>query len=278
MSTPYGPGGAPDPQAPQQWPGYQPNPTPDQPAAQPPYDPYAPQQPSYGQYGQPASAPQPQAYDYGQQAPQQPAYDYGQQQVPQQPGYDYGQQQAQPTYGAPDYSAQGYGQQAAYGQQQASGYGQPPSYSANPQQSYQQPGYAAPAQPYQQPYGAPGYAAPPAAAPAKKGGKGALIGIIGAVVVLIIAAVVLFWVPGVLTNGTKTFDSSQVQQGVTKILTEAPPAGYGLTGIADVSCPSDQKVTAGTTFTCNLTQDGAAKSVTISVVDDSGTYTVGVPH
>ena len=95
---------------------------------------------------------------------------------------------------------------------------------------------------------------------------------------LIIAAVVLFWVPGVLTNGTKTFDSSQVEQGVTKILTEAPPAGYGLTGIADVNCPSDQKVTAGTTFTCNLTQDGAAKSVTITVVDDSGTYTVGVPH
>jgi hypothetical protein len=278
MSTPYGPGGAPDPQAPQQWPGYQPNPTPDQPAAQPPYDPYAPQQPGYGQYGQqpPASAPQP-TYDYGHQ--QQPAYDYGHQ---QQPAYDYGQQQAAPVYGAPDYSGQaGYGQQPGYGQPQTSGYGQPPSYAAPAAPAYQQqPSYGAPAQQgyAQQGYGAQPYGVAPGVAPAKKGGKGPLIGIIAALVVLIIAAVVLFWVPGVLTNKTKSFDASQVQQGVTKILTTAPPNGYGLSGIAGVSCPSGQKVTAGSTFTCSLTQDGAAKTVTITVVDSSGTYTVGVPH
>ena len=271
MSTPYGPGGAPDPQAPQQWPGYQPNPTPDQPAAQPPYDPYAPQQPSYGQYGQPASASvSRQAYDYGQQAPQQPAYDYGQQQVPQQPGL-----RLRPAAGAADLRRSRLSAQAGTASSPATASSRPPvtasrRATAHPQQRLPAAGLRGTAHsPISSPTAPRRYAAPPAAAPPKKGGgradrdhrrgrradhrRGrAVLGARRA------------------DERDKTFDSTQVAAGRHQDPHRAPPAGYGLTGIADVTCPSDQKVTAGTTFTCTLTQDGAAKTVTITVVDDSG--------
>jgi len=99
------------------------------------------------------------------------------------------------------------------------------------------------------------------------------------VVVLAAAAVVLFWKPGYLSS--TVFDQAAVQDGVTTILTNAPtddPAGYGLDGVSDVVCPSGVKVTAGATFTCTLTQDGSDKSVTVTIVDDSGTYKVGLPR
>jgi hypothetical protein len=178
-----------------------------------------------------------------------------------------------------------------YGQPATGGYGQPPSYGQQPgyaqqsaygqQATYGQPAATGYAQPGQAAYGQPGYAPTAEQPAAKKSNKGALIGIIVAVVVIIAAAIVLFWKPGVITSGSKTFDNTKVAEGVQTILTNKPtdsPAGYGLTGISDVNCPSGEKVTKGSTFTCNLKQDGASKTVTISVVDDSGTYTVGTPH
>ena len=281
MSTPYGQG-APDQGGPQQWPGYtQNNPVPDQPPAAP-YDPYAQAQPpAYPQYGQqpPASAPQPTygAPDYGQQPPTYGAPDYGQPQ-------SYGQPAA-PTYGAPDYGqASGYGQQAAPGYGQPSGYGQPQSFGQPTTSGYQQqPTFT----PQQQPgfgqagqFGVPGVPAPAPTPLAQKKGKGALIGIIAAVVVIVVVAILLFVAPGFLTKG-KTFDAAQMATDVKATLTNpltATPPGYGLTGIDDVVCPSGQAVKTGTVFTCTLTQDGAPKTVTITVKNNDGLYEVGQPH
>jgi hypothetical protein len=74
-----------------------------------------------------------------------------------------------------------------------------------------------------------------------------------------------------------------VEKGVQTILTNSPtddPKGYGLSGIDSVKCPdaATAKVEKGATFTCTLTENGAAKTVTITVEDGDGTYRVGAPH
>lgn len=76
--------------------------------SQTPQQPALGQQPSQPAYGQPQQMPQPQ-----QQAPQQPAYEQAPQQYGQQPHQGYGQQAA-------------YGDQPQYGQQPQQGYGQQP--------------------------------------------------------------------------------------------------------------------------------------------------------
>jgi len=77
--------------------------------------------------------------------------------------------------------------------------------------------------------------------------------------------------------GRKVFDHSKVETGVTKILTRYPPDGYGLTAISGVSCPANQPVITGTTFTCTLTVDGSPRAVTLTVKDDDGKYEVAPP-
>lgn len=257
----------------------------------PPVSPYAtptaaPSQPQYGPaagYGQPSGYPAPQGYA-------QPATHTG----PAASGYaaaGYGEQPAQgfahPGYGQPP--VQGYGQQA-YGQptpsygQQPHGYEQPAAGYDQPTTAYPQPGF-----PGQQPgYGQPGATGqqpvvsatgPAPTRSSSKSSTGVIIGVIAAVAVLAAAAVVLFWKPGVL-NST-VFSQTAVQQGVTTILMNAPtdePSGYGYSNVSGVVCPSGVKVKAGATFTCTLSQDGAEKSVTVTIVDDSGTYKVGIPH
>ena len=94
-------------------------------------------------------------------------------------------------------------------------------------------------------------------------------------VVLALVAVALFVWPGFLNK--KVFDERQVTQGVTNVLTGTPPNGYGLRGVTDVSCPSGQPVTAGTSFQCTLKQNGSAKSVTVLVKDGDGLYEVNPP-
>ena len=195
---------------------------------------------------------------------QQPGYDqqaygqqpYGQQPYGQQPGYD------QQAYGhQPQYGQQPYGQQPQYGQQP---YGQQPQYG---QQPYGQ-------QPYgQQPYGQPGYPQGNQqwnAAPAQKQSKVPFI--VGGVVIA--AIVVAGGIYAATSLGGDTLDNSAVQSGVAKIVTES----YGAIDVSAVSCPSGQKVEANTTFSCDLTVDGEARSVTVTVKDDQGTYEVGRPQ
>jgi len=276
MSTPYGQGGQQGDPAPQ-WPPYGQPGTPassgQDSSAQPAsgqqsgypsqgYDQTASyeQQPPYGQpsYGQPS---------YGQPSGAQPTY--GQ---PAQSGY--GQPAA---YGAGGYDQPSYGQQAGYGAQEPS-YGQSAGYA---QPGYGQPAYGQPA--YGQPaYGQPaygqqgGFGQPASPVSPKKSNKGLMIGVSALVAVLAIAALVLFVYPGPLKKGD-TFDNTKVAQGVTKILTDAPPAGYGKTGVTAVTCPADRPVTANSAFTCSATIDGSPKTVIITVKDDKGRYEVGVP-
>lgn len=75
-----------------------------------------------------------------------------------------------------------------------------------------------------------------------------------------------------------TFDSAKVAAGVKRLLIGAPPAGYGITGVTDTSCPNDRPVEAGTTFLCHATIDNASKSIKITVVTDAGKYQVGMPQ
>ncbi len=287
VSTPYGPGGQQG--DPAQWPpqygqpGYQPPANPEPGAPQPPA--YG-QQPGYGQqppYGQPATYGQPAAdpgQGYGQPGYGQPAY--GQPTYGQPTGQPSG---AQPAYGQPSTygSAPGYGgapsyEQPVYGQPAGPTYGAPDPAYGQPGGYGQQPGYAQPAGYGQQGgFGQPAYGQQPTATPpAKKSGKGLMIGIGAVVLVLAIAAVVLFLYPGVLNK--KVFDHTKVEAGVTNILTAAPPAGYGTTGVSAVSCPSDQAVKINATFNCTATINGAPKTVTITVKDDTGKYEVGVPN
>ncbi len=74
--------------------------------------------------------------------------------------------------------------------------------------------------------------------------------------------------------GRRIFDERKVEQGVMTVLTGAPPAGYGLSGVADLTCPPNQPVTAGTSFTCELTIGGTPRGVIIDVKDDNGLYEV----
>lgn len=190
------------------------------------------------QWGQAPQAPGPQsggfpAQGYPQQPPQQQPH-YGQQ-YPQQP--QYGQQP-------------GYPQQPQYGQQYPQQPGQQPYYGQQPGQ-YGQPG---------------GFGAP-----AKKG-KGKLLWIIIAVVVVVAAAVGVtgFVAPGFFV--TKVLDQTAVQNGVKQML-----ATYGDTATA-VSCPADQEVKADNTFTCTATIDGRQRQVTVTVQNDNGDYQVGHPQ
>jgi uncharacterized protein DUF4333 len=173
---------------------------------------------------------------------------YGQQQPP------YGQQQ--PPYG-------GYGQQQPSQQQPYGGYGQQPT--------QQYPGYG------QQP----GYPAPPAT-PKKK--SSAWIWITTAIVVIAVAA---FLVLGLVTPGflnKKVLDQSALEgdNGVKKILTTTGQGGYSVPAdqIEKVTCPANQEVKAGNTFSCDVTfkTDPKNRVVDIKILDDKGTYEVGQPH
>ncbi len=230
------------------------------------------QQPGYGQqqpgYGQPGYGQQP---GYGTTGAQPSGYGSS-------GGYDGGGYGAAPTgYGAaaPSYgqpAQSGYGQPAAPGYGQA-GYGQQSGYGQPTQSGYGQSGYG------QQGFGQPvGQYGQPGAPEAKKSNRGLIIGAAAVIVVLAIAAVLLFAWPGWLKN--KVLDNTAVAKGVTQILTSAPPSGYGLaaTDVSNVVCPANEAVKAGTTFNCTLTYKGNPSTVSITVKDTSGQYEVGVPQ
>lgn len=187
---------------------------------------------------------------------------YGQGGYPSGPdhqgGYGSGAQGQPGTYAQPN----GYGQSAGYAQsggygggyEQSSGYGQQPSWGA--------------------PGGAP-------SAPPKKS-NGLLIGIVALVVVLALAAVALFVWPrplkGVGPFKNDVFDAQQMNRDVAQVLSNAAPAGYGLSGVSNVNCPSGQEVVVDRTFTCSLQLDGRQTELTIKVLSGSGEYQVNPPN
>jgi hypothetical protein len=204
--------------------------------------------PGYETYGQPAA---PSPYDPSRYGPQ-----YGPQYGPP-PGYpppSYGQ----PSYGQPSYGQRSYGQ-PSYGQPS---YGQPP---------YAQPDYG-PAGYGEQGYGPAAYERPEddiglqyesaQEQPATKRSHGWLRGVIAALVLIAIAAIIV-----VLTKPsflyTKRLSNTAVEQTI-----EQQSKGRG--DLTNVSCPSGQKAEVGVTFTCTA---AGGRKVTVNVTSDNGDYT-----
>ncbi len=209
--------------------------------------------PPTGQPGQPGFTPSP----WSQSPPTQ-----GQPNIPPPPPPQQGAWSQQPphtpAWGMPAQPPQGQPPQPSWGQPpqpQQQSWGPPPS--AN--QPWQQAG---------QP-GQPEYGQFPQSTGSGKSKLPLILGLGAVVLLLVIAGVLaaLFLRPSVLDQGA-------VQDGVTDILTNS----YGIQGVSDVSCPSDQKVESGASFTCNVSVDGEPRTVTIRIIDDEGTYEVSKPQ
>jgi hypothetical protein len=189
---------------------------------------------------------QPAQQQWGQSQPAWP-----QQQVPQQP-QQWGQQsqpswpQQQPPQAAWDPTQQQWGQppQQQWGQPQGQ-WGQP----QGPQSWEQQPLDLQPTK--------------------KKSRKGWIFGGVGLLVVVVVAVVL-----ALVFLGSDKLDNKAVQDGVTKVLKDS----YGIDDVQAVSCPSGQKVSVGSSFTCSLKVSGEQKSVTVKITKKDGTYEVGRPN
>jgi hypothetical protein len=249
MSGPYGPNDAPGPgegrnDPTQQWGGQQ-VPGPAGPTQQ------------WGQ--QPPLAQPTQHWD---QTPGQPQQPWGQQ--PSQPSQQpWGQQPSQPQWGQqpPNQPSQPqWGQTPSQPQ-----WGQQPG---QPQQDWGQPGQQPQGQWGQQPQWGAAQQTPPSSGGKSK--KGLFIGL-GVLAVAVIAAVVALIV---VVTSKDELDNSAVQDGVKKVLSDS----YGIQDVADVSCPSGQKVQVDATFTCSLKVSGEQKKVTVKITKDDGTYEVGRPN
>jgi hypothetical protein len=192
----------------------------------------------YGAPGQGQPLPQnpPPAPQYGQQPYGQPAPPYG------QPGY------GQPGYGQPGYGQPGYGQQNPYGQQAP--YGQPaPPYDPSVAQPYGQ----LPPQPAG-PYADPAWGfAPPPPPKSRKGLKIAL-GVGGALVLIIGAAVGYAVFDVAKSTGEYKLVAPATFQGLTrdddsqtaKSMAQTEDAGLAKAGVTPVITTYDASVGAAT--------------------------------
>lgn len=84
--------------------------------------------------------------------------------------------------------------------------------------------------------------------------------------------------PATATEGgppqsNRYLDGSAAEKGVTKVVSES----YGAKNVANTTCPDNEPVQAGHTFVCTLSIDGSRSTVTVTFVDDSGTYEVSRP-
>lgn len=251
MSGPQGP----DPTQP--WSG-QPEPGQDQPSgetASAGQNPWQPPAPGSEQHPTGAEGQQWQPPAYGQQ-PYPPYQQTGQQAYPPHQPTEY-----PPTaYGQP-------GQPGPYGQQPGQ-FGAPPPYGQQPGQFGAPPGQ----------YGQfPQYAPP--GAEGNGGRSKALIGALAGVAGLIVIAVLVlgFWKPGWFI--TTKLDVTAAQTGVQKILTDETN-GYGAKNVRDVVCNQGDspEVKKNESFTCEVSIDGTKRSVTVTFLDDDGTYEVGRPQ
>jgi hypothetical protein len=101
----------------------------------------------------------------------------------------------------------------------------------------------------------------------------------GIVAVVVEAAVLLGGVLKLGGTGGRVFDVRKVQVGVLQTLSD-PASGYGANTVTDVSCNNGRNPSAdkGTTFTCDVTVNGAQRHVTVVVSDDKGTYEIDRPR
>jgi hypothetical protein len=99
------------------------------------------------------------------------------------------------------------------------------------------------------------------------------------VVVLVEAPVLLSGISRLGFSGGKVLDISKVQTGVLQTLSD-PASGYGANTVGEISCNNGRNPNAdkGTTFTCDVTVNGAKRHVTVMVSDDNGTYEIDRPR
>ncbi|WP_051791710.1 DUF4333 domain-containing protein [Amycolatopsis jejuensis] len=71
-----------------------------------------------------------------------------------------------------------------------------------------------------------------------------------------------------------TLEQKSLQDGVSRVLGE----NYGEPDVKNVSCPTGQPITNGTTFDCTVQVGGQPKKVTVRVLNDKPEYSVGAPH
>lgn len=114
---------------------------------------------------------------------------------------------------------------------------------------------------------------PGPAGPRRRSGKLPLL--IGALVLLVVAAAVAFVgfvSPGLLVR--PELDAASVQQGVQQTL----HTSYHLGAVQSVRCPAGQVADPGSSFECQVDLGGERKSVPVTVRDSSGVYEVGYPR
>src|SRR5262249_60493020 len=101
-------------------------------------------------------------------------------------------------------------------------------------------------------------------------------GVVGVVVLTVVAVVLVLgvWKPGFFV--TTKLDVNKAQQGVQQILTDQTN-GYGVKKADNVKCNNGQNPTVrkGDSFTCDVSVDGQHKQVTVTFQDNNGTYEVG---
>lgn len=75
-------------------------------------------------------------------------------------------------------------------------------------------------------------------------------------------------------SATAMLNTAAVESGVSKILKE----NYGAKDISSINCPAQIPTAAGTTVDCSVIIAGNHHTVTLSIIDDAGTYEVSRPH
>lgn len=186
---------------------------------------------------------------------------------PNQPQQQWGQTPGQPQWGQSGAQPQQqWGQTPGQPQPQwgQSGQQSQPQWGQSGQQPQPQWGQAPGQQPQPQ-WGQPGQQPPRSG-----GGKTGLIIGLAVVGVLVLGGIVTLVL---LLTATDKLDQNAVQNGVSTVLKDS----YGISDVADVSCPSGQKVEIDSTFQCTLKVNGENKKVNIKVTKEDGTYEVGRP-
>ncbi len=124
---------------------------------------------------------------------------------------------------------------------------------------------------------APGWAPPPAPAPdparRRRVRRIVLAVVLGVVVLAVVVVALLAFLVGPRFARYDVLDRASVERGVTEVVTRDWKRQ-----VAGVSCPDDERVRPGTTFSCTGTVDGRPVSIPVDVVDENGTYEVGQPR
>ena len=102
--------------------------------------------------------------------------------------------------------------------------------------------------------------------------------VVGIVVIGGVALVGGLWLTGFFGSGT-VHDVGAAEAGVTQILSD-PINGYGANDVSAIQCNDGENpsVEAGEGFSCDVTINGAKRTVQVVFRDDAGTYEVDGPR